>query len=290
MQAYKRYIKAVEELSDTEIRADAGSFDASRSSGQRRRHGSTSPPLSSKSPLRGQSAFGFLPDTPVASEDSSSSPSKQKKSPLTRSEALALGHNAIAIDYAILGDLPSALIAHAKHAQVTRDSRSRAIALCNAGMIHRMAADLIDADACFQSALSIARSTGDHVAEMLACGHLGIDAALATVQSSGPDLWSQTKAREVPTDANAATATRAVKARLLDKAAIDDATEALLVFLRLQTKDDDPRNVGTIRSALGVLAHASGDYDAAIEHFSAARAVGHANANAKVRETTMTQV
>ena len=104
-------------------------------------------------------------------------------SPQARAHA-CLGLNAVAISAQCSGDLRSALAFHAEHAKAAPDVRNRALALCNAGLVHRLLGSLPDSDACFTQALAMAQDAEDGPMSVLAAGHVGINATLCAPEDA----------------------------------------------------------------------------------------------------------
>ena len=192
---------------------------------------------------------------------------------IPREEALALGYNSLAIDYLKLGDLTSAVMYHAKHANVTQDLRSRAVALCNVGLVHRLANDIADSNECFMQALDIGKQTEDTVVEMLAYGHLGLNYAYACIPgTSSGDYWS--KLAQCTEESKVAYPAELREHRSISPPShedIENAKDALYIFLRLQSSEDDPRNLSVAHSALGTLYHYEHRFTDAVHHFEQAR-------------------
>jgi tetratricopeptide (TPR) repeat protein len=155
-----------------------------------------------------------------------------------------LAYNSLGIAYHCLGDMDAALACHAHHGQTADDVRGRILALCNAGLVQRECGNLKDATRCHQAALDTALTSGDDAGEMLASGHLGLDAAKASTSGSG-----------VPQ--------RDVLAR---------GRAALERQLELQTAGDDPRNRSVALGQLGMLSAAEGRFDEAADMYERARA------------------
>lgn len=106
---------------------------------------------------------------------------------------VCLGLNAIAISAHCQGDLATALAYHAEHARAAPDVRNRALALCNAGLVHRILGNLRDAESCFMQALTMARDSGDSGIATLAAGHIGISATLAPASPVEPLVKPQAR-------------------------------------------------------------------------------------------------
>lgn len=102
-----------------------------------------------------------------------------------RKAALALGYNALAIATAAAGGVEQSLQWHAEHAKVAPTPLGRAVALVNAGIVHRQLGALDDSDACFKAAHKLAVAEGDAAAEMLTAGHLGLNAAMVIASQAG---------------------------------------------------------------------------------------------------------
>lgn len=97
-----------------------------------------------------------------------------------------LGLNAIAISSQCLGELAMCLAYHAEHAKSAPDVRNRALALCNAGLVHRQLGNLADSDACFTQALTMAQDAEDGPMSVLAAGHVGVNATLCLPDDAPP--------------------------------------------------------------------------------------------------------
>lgn len=104
-------------------------------------------------------------------------------SPQARAHA-CLGLNAVAISAQSSGDLRAALAFHAEHAKAAPDVRNRSLALCNAGLVHRLLGALPDSDACFTQALAMAQDAEDGPMSVLAAGHVGINATLCAPEDA----------------------------------------------------------------------------------------------------------
>eukprot|EP01138_Halocafeteria_seosinensis_P009578 gb/GECG01009788.1/.p1 GENE.gb/GECG01009788.1/~~gb/GECG01009788.1/.p1 ORF type:complete len:617 (+),score=92.44 gb/GECG01009788.1/:1-1851(+) len=195
---------------------------------------------------------------------------------IPREEALALGYNSLAINYLKSGNLPSAVVYHAKHARVTQDLRSRAVALCNVGLVHRLANDIRDSNDCFRQALEIGRETQDSVIEMLAYGHLGLNCAYSCVPGENTgDVWSRLtttgNSKPVASQNDGEHTGQNSSQGPPGEEEIANAKEALYIFLRFQSSEDDPRNLSVAHSALGILCHHQENYSDAVHHFEEAR-------------------
>jgi len=97
-----------------------------------------------------------------------------------------LGLNAVGIAAHCMGDHRLALAYHAEHAKAAPDVRNRALALCNAGVAHRLLGSLPDSDACFTQALAMAQEAEDGPMSVLAAGHVGINATLCPPADAPP--------------------------------------------------------------------------------------------------------
>lgn len=136
----------------------------------------TSPLLSSRTSR--SAAGGISAHLPLDLGASHTSQASTAASDTVVRAAEALGFNALAISAAAAGDLESALLYHAEHAKVAPQPQGRVIALVNAGIVHRRLNNFKDSDACFQGALKLAIAQRDDAGEMLAAGHLGLNAVV----------------------------------------------------------------------------------------------------------------
>ena len=168
IECYKKFIAALKSASkDQNV---AATMLSARVGGT-----GTSPLLSSRT---SRSAAGASARAPADLGASYTSQASTVPSDTAVRSAQALGYNALAISAAAAGDLEAALLYHAEHAKVAPHPQGRVIALVNAGIVHRHLQNFDDSDACFQGALKLAISQRDDAGEMLAAGHLGLNAVV----------------------------------------------------------------------------------------------------------------
>lgn len=136
-------------------------------------------PASPPGSISMRSAMSGMPDLSEGSMLSERATSGARKA------ALALGYNALAIATAAAGGAEQSLQWHAEHAKVAPTPLGRAVALVNAGIVHRQLGALDDSDACFKAAHKLAVAEGDAAAEMLTAGHLGLNAAMVIASQAG---------------------------------------------------------------------------------------------------------
>ena len=158
-------------------------------------------------------------------------------------------------------------------------------ALCNVGLLEREMGQLEDSDRCFEQARQVrvfismwhhfslgndisftcshilfllssqlALEEDDAAGEMLASAHLGVNAFLSP---EGAHIGRTACARvgSIPQE-------RLARAKQM----LESQREQQQPF-------DDPRNLSVVHEGLGVLAHASGSFEEAEEHFTEARTV-----------------
>ncbi len=200
IECYKKFVAAVRAASKEEPVAATLSARA-RASGN-------SPLLSSRT-SRSAAGAGLSARMPADLGASHLSQASTTPSDIAVRTAEALGFNALAISAAAAGDLESSLLYHAEHAKVAPQPQGRVIALVNAGIVHRRLNNLEDSDACFQGALKLAISQRDDAGEMLAAGHLGLNAVVPVpLQHKAQDeeaAWPSHMQPTAPSDAPPAT-------------------------------------------------------------------------------------
>lgn len=113
----------------------------------------------------------------------------------------------------------------------------------------------------------------DAAGEMLSSGHLGVN---ATLRRAMPEFETAAASRRPPIAASALVGS-------IPADRLDAGRSALESQLSQQQPFDDPRNTAVVRESLGVLAHASGSYREAQEHFLAARTVAQLMGDKEVR-------
>ena len=297
---YKKFIAAVRAAAEADAAHDgSGSLSARLGATS----GSVPPPLWSSRTSKSEAGAG---DATLAEASVATTASLRAGMSAPQRQAEALGFNALAISTAAAGDLEGALIFHAEHAKAAPTPQGRVIALVNAGMVHRALRNLDDSDACFQAALKLALAEGDDAGEMLAAGHIGLNATCvvpspspAPVQQGGafagrrrrlvrgsapqasmsstppasaagggaaPGPQSPSRPAQ-PVHSPAAPVQGTARCLTMGPLPLERAKDALTTLLQLHAKGDDPRNVGRGHSALGTIAFAGGRLGDAAAHF-----------------------
>lgn len=130
---------------------------------------------------------------------------------------------------------------------------------------------------CHEAALEMAIASDDGAGEMLASGHLGLNATTATALTEEEEAtWEggavQRRASVVPLEA------------------IAKGREALERQLELQTADDDPRNRSVALTQLGMLSAAQGEYAEAAMLFQRSRQFSKQLGDEQVRQFALQRV